>query len=549
MMKYKKIILFFFSIALFGWFFGGAGRQQAKADNTSPSFWTNGAFINISYYENIQGIGTNQRDFILEQLPGIFTIGPYQSFIIIPMDITSVYPADPITNANADGWQDVYILYSSSSAYFSSQSDSTNAQHALASANYIQDAIKNFLYPPAPVAPPTPAPILPNSVVSDPPTIIVGKSPPQTVTITGYFGNYVKEPNKYCYLFIGDGQGKFGPKSSPILPSTDPAHPESLGECSFPNVWTPDTGTFVGSHTIYVTFQNTDSWPGHSGTFTLDSLPFDTSGGASNVINVCASGSTSCTDVSNTGHGGGLNINGERSTAVTLNSSPNPTLTVYISDPLKATEYARAGKKCYFYRSGDATTPWILKGSSDIKDGSANNLGQPNCTFSWNFSGTDPGTYTFIDNILDGGLANPTGDQSASQNTVSVTVCAAGATDCQPAGQNGGGGGGSGGSSGTFDATVNIGDTIVDYLGNTFKLSAKVDTPEHIFELIIKIASDFIGVLAFIATIVGGILVMTSGGDQTKATKGKKSIIYGLIGIVVAVLANSLVTYVIDLLK
>lgn len=62
------------------------------------------------------------------------------------------------------------------------------------------------------------------------------------------------------------------------------------------------------------------------------------------------------------------------------------------------------------------------------------------------------------------------------------------------------------------------------------------------------ILSTIIGVLGFVCVVVmiiGGVNYMTSSGDSGKVKKAKDTILYGLIGLVVCVLAFALVQFVI----
>ncbi len=55
-----------------------------------------------------------------------------------------------------------------------------------------------------------------------------------------------------------------------------------------------------------------------------------------------------------------------------------------------------------------------------------------------------------------------------------------------------------------------------------------------------------IGILAVVMVIFGGVQYTTSGGDQAKVTKAKNTILYGIIGLVIAVLAYAIVNFVIS---
>lgn len=65
---------------------------------------------------------------------------------------------------------------------------------------------------------------------------------------------------------------------------------------------------------------------------------------------------------------------------------------------------------------------------------------------------------------------------------------------------------------------------------------------------VINIINAVIGVLGLVCVVVmiiGGVNYMTSSGDATKVKKAKDTILYGLIGLVVCVLAFAIVNFVI----
>ena len=54
-----------------------------------------------------------------------------------------------------------------------------------------------------------------------------------------------------------------------------------------------------------------------------------------------------------------------------------------------------------------------------------------------------------------------------------------------------------------------------------------------------------LGIACVVVMIIGGVQYMTSSGDASKVEKGKKTILYGLIGLIVCVLSFALVNFVI----
>ena len=66
---------------------------------------------------------------------------------------------------------------------------------------------------------------------------------------------------------------------------------------------------------------------------------------------------------------------------------------------------------------------------------------------------------------------------------------------------------------------------------------------------IVNLAIGLIGLLAVIMIIVGGFQYTTSSGDSGKVTKAKNTILYGVIGLVIALLAYAIVNFVLGNLK
>ncbi len=83
----------------------------------------------------------------------------------------------------------------------------------------------------------------------------------------------------------------------------------------------------------------------------------------------------------------------------------------------------------------------------------------------------------------------------------------------------------------TFAATVNQVGTDTDLTGSVIT----------ILENIIAV----LGIVCVVVMIIGGVNYMTSNGDSSKVEKGKKTILYGLIGLAVCVLSFAIVNFVI----
>jgi len=67
-----------------------------------------------------------------------------------------------------------------------------------------------------------------------------------------------------------------------------------------------------------------------------------------------------------------------------------------------------------------------------------------------------------------------------------------------------------------------------------------------IFQTITNVLLFIIGAISVIMLIIGGIRYVVSGGDQAAVTSAKNTILYAVVGIVVAILAYALVNFVIS---
>ena len=66
-----------------------------------------------------------------------------------------------------------------------------------------------------------------------------------------------------------------------------------------------------------------------------------------------------------------------------------------------------------------------------------------------------------------------------------------------------------------------------------------------IFRTITNVLLFIIGAISVIMLIIGGIRYTISGGDSTAVTNAKNTILYAIVGIVIALLAYALVNFVI----
>ncbi len=67
-----------------------------------------------------------------------------------------------------------------------------------------------------------------------------------------------------------------------------------------------------------------------------------------------------------------------------------------------------------------------------------------------------------------------------------------------------------------------------------------------ILNTIINVALGVIGFVAVVMIIVGGVQYTTSAGDAAKVTKAKNTIMYGVVGLVIALLAFAIVNFILN---
>ena len=75
--------------------------------------------------------------------------------------------------------------------------------------------------------------------------------------------------------------------------------------------------------------------------------------------------------------------------------------------------------------------------------------------------------------------------------------------------------------------------------------SATTDNFNTKLQAVLNWIFGIIGIVAVIMIILGGFTMMTSSGDPGKVKKGKDTILYGVIGLVVALLAVVIVNFVV----
>lgn len=67
--------------------------------------------------------------------------------------------------------------------------------------------------------------------------------------------------------------------------------------------------------------------------------------------------------------------------------------------------------------------------------------------------------------------------------------------------------------------------------------------PQQLVVRLINYALFFLGALALVFVIYGGVLYITSGGDADKTKKARDTLLYAIIGVIVIVLSYAIVNW------
>lgn len=69
---------------------------------------------------------------------------------------------------------------------------------------------------------------------------------------------------------------------------------------------------------------------------------------------------------------------------------------------------------------------------------------------------------------------------------------------------------------------------------------------DNVVKTVINVMLYIIGALAVIMLVFGGIRYVTSGGNSTQVTAAKNTILYAVVGLIIAIFAYAIVNFVID---
>ena len=77
-------------------------------------------------------------------------------------------------------------------------------------------------------------------------------------------------------------------------------------------------------------------------------------------------------------------------------------------------------------------------------------------------------------------------------------------------------------------------------------MQESIDAEDGLIRDVVNILLFIIGAIAVIMLVIGGIRYTISGGDQSQVTAAKNTILYAIVGIVVALFAYAIVNFVLD---
>ncbi|MFZ2125109.1 MAG: hypothetical protein WA087_03985 [Candidatus Saccharimonadales bacterium] len=100
-------------------------------------------------------------------------------------------------------------------------------------------------------------------------------------------------------------------------------------------------------------------------------------------------------------------------------------------------------------------------------------------------------------------------------------------------------------------AAAQVDDLTITGGASSAKTNDQADTlfgDEGVFKLITNAALFLIGAVSVLMLIYGGIRYTISGGDSSAVTAAKNTIMYAIIGIIVALLAYAIVNFVLSAL-
>lgn len=93
---------------------------------------------------------------------------------------------------------------------------------------------------------------------------------------------------------------------------------------------------------------------------------------------------------------------------------------------------------------------------------------------------------------------------------------------------------------------IDVIDCTGDASGSEFCKAADADDANPLIQDIINLLLFLVGVASVIVIVIGGFQYVTSNGDSSKVTTAKNTVLYAVIGLIVAILATLIVNTILD---
>ena len=98
----------------------------------------------------------------------------------------------------------------------------------------------------------------------------------------------------------------------------------------------------------------------------------------------------------------------------------------------------------------------------------------------------------------------------------------------------------------TYAACTSAADCVQDVADKAGGKSSNTADPKEIIQTIVRILLFLIGAVSVIMIIIGGFRYVISQGDSGAVTSAKNTILYAVIGLIVAIFAWAIVDFVVD---
>ncbi|MDR0591009.1 MAG: pilin [Candidatus Nomurabacteria bacterium] len=97
----------------------------------------------------------------------------------------------------------------------------------------------------------------------------------------------------------------------------------------------------------------------------------------------------------------------------------------------------------------------------------------------------------------------------------------------------------------TCDPSQGVGGSVNNDCAGAGSNQKELFGADGVFTIIINVVLFLVGAISVIMLIYGGIKYTTSAGDTAKVTSAKNTIMYAIVGLIVAILAYAIVNFVV----